>query len=444
MSIYLPEESGIYFAKTREYFQEVLSSYANKNYRSATVMLYAVAICDLLLKLQELKDMYNDKTAANILKKIETSRTANDKSKAKWEKELLDIIYNDTELLDFEAYTNLNHLYDHRNFSAHPALNENYELISPSQETTIANIKNILNNVLIKPPIFIKNIVDSLTEELQEKKDVYEDELEKLKTYLDNKYFSRMTQSMKIQTFKSLWKMCFCMSEDEKCMDNLRINRKALEILTYQITEDIKKMFANEELKHSVSVDDKCNIHLIIYLCEFSELYNPLNEDTKLILDKFIEKNDMAKAISWFKLSDFRSHIEYLLTCDNISMDSSTVKFLMQESDVTGEKEILIDFLIYYYGNSLTYYTANIRFNQAVEPYLKEMNKNQVIKLIEVTESNPQIYRRDAAYNDNTKIIAECKQALGDEFDYSSITLKFDQSVLNETNLETTKTVDVF
>ena len=78
-------------------------------------------------------------------------------------------IYKDTKLLDLEAYTNLNHLYDNRNFSAHPALNENYELIAPSKETTIANIKNVLQDILIKPPIFIKNIVDMLTEDLKEK-----------------------------------------------------------------------------------------------------------------------------------------------------------------------------------------------------------------------------------------------------------------------------------
>ena len=163
MSTYLPEVEEIYFAKTKEYFQEVMSSYSIGNYRSATVMLYSVAICDLLFKLQELKDMYNDTVANEILKEVDKSRNEHDnKAKSKWEKELVDNIYKKTELLDLEAYTNLNHLYDHRNFSAHPALNENYELVAPSKETTIANIKNILKDILVKPPIFIKNIVNTL------------------------------------------------------------------------------------------------------------------------------------------------------------------------------------------------------------------------------------------------------------------------------------------
>lgn len=86
--------------------------------------------------------MFNDTVASGILTQIDKCRNEHDnKSKSKWEKELVDSIYNKTELISLEAYTNLNHLYDHRNFSAHPAINENYELISPSKETTIAHIK---------------------------------------------------------------------------------------------------------------------------------------------------------------------------------------------------------------------------------------------------------------------------------------------------------------
>ena len=161
--VYIPEADDIYFSKTKEYFNEVLSNYANGNYRSAVVMLYSVAICDLLFKLQELVDMYNDSVAGDILREVEKCRNSNDnKSKSRWEKEFVDSVYRKTELLDLESYTNLNHLYDHRNFSAHPALNDRYELISPSKETTIALIKNVLEEILIKPSIFVKNVTDML------------------------------------------------------------------------------------------------------------------------------------------------------------------------------------------------------------------------------------------------------------------------------------------
>lgn len=38
----------IHYGKTKEYFGEVLSSYHNENYRSAVVMLWSVAVCDIV------------------------------------------------------------------------------------------------------------------------------------------------------------------------------------------------------------------------------------------------------------------------------------------------------------------------------------------------------------------------------------------------------------
>ena len=40
----------IFDSRTRAYFEEVKSSYVVGNYRSATVMLWSVVICDLVFK----------------------------------------------------------------------------------------------------------------------------------------------------------------------------------------------------------------------------------------------------------------------------------------------------------------------------------------------------------------------------------------------------------
>ena len=132
MSFEIVDVDKIYFPRTREYFEEVLTSYSIRNYRSAVVMLYSVAICDLLYKLQELKDMYNDTVATQILSDVEKERKKKDGSHSKWEWSLVDQIYQETKLLDDSSHINLNNLYSYRNLSAHPAMNENFDLISPS------------------------------------------------------------------------------------------------------------------------------------------------------------------------------------------------------------------------------------------------------------------------------------------------------------------------
>lgn len=433
MNIVLNETEEIYFPKTKEYFQEVLSSYSVGNYRSATVMLYSVAICDLLFKLQELKDMYNDTIADEILKEIEKSRNANDnKSKSKWEKELVDNIHQKTELLDLEAYTNLNHLYDHRNFSAHPALNENYELVSPSKETTIAHIKNILNNILVKPPIFIKKVVDALTEDLKDKKNIYEGEDDKLSIYLNNKYYSKMSKSMKIKTMKAFWKFCFCLPEDEECRSNLKINRKALKILISSFQKEAVEYIKGNKHLFSVANDEFCQLNLAILLSAFPSIYDELDSDTKLQMDVIIGKDPRAKAVAWFKYKTVSAHLGYLKLISHLKLEASAIKRMISYYSEIGEMTQLIDFFVWYYGESFSYDSADTRFGLVIEPFLDRMSAKQIEQIIINTNKNRQIWDRGLAYTANNKIMQYAKSILDDNFDYSKYKyFRFDNKILN-------------
>lgn len=441
MNIILNEMEEIYFSKTKEYFQEVLSSYSIGNYRSATVILYSVVICDLLFKLQELKDMYNDTIADQILKEVEKSRNANDnKSKSKWEKELIDNIHKNTDLLDLEAYTNLNHLYDHRNFSAHPALNENYELVTPSKETTIAHIKNTLNNILIKPPIFIKNVVDTLTEDLKDKKNIYEGADDQLSIYLNNKYYSKMSKSMKIKTMRAFWKFSFCLPEDEECMNNIKINRKALKILISSFQKEAIEYIKENKHLFSVANDDTCQLNLVILLSDFPSIYDELDSDAKLQIDVIIDKDSRAKAISWFKYKAVSTHLDYLKSISYLRIEADAIKRMMSYYSDIGEMMQLIDFFVWYYSESYNYDSADIRFGLVIEPFLGRMSAKQFEQIIQNTNINRQIWDRGLAYTANNKIMQYAKSVLNDDFDYSKYkNFRFDNKILNP--IEDTKTL---
>ncbi len=441
MPVYFPEIEEIYFSKTKEYFQEVVSSYSIGNFRSATVMLYSVAICDILFKLQELKDMYNDTVADEILKEVDKSRNEHDvKAKSKWEKELIDNVYKKTKLLDLEAYTNLNHLYDHRNFSAHPALNENYELVAPSKETTIANIKNILKDILIKPPIFIKNIVNTLTEDLKGKNDLYENEDRKLAVYLNNKYFSKMSNSMKLVTLKAFWKFCFCLPENEDCQNNLAINRKALEILILGVQQETINYIKDNNHLFSVANDESCQMNLVILLSKFPVLYNELDSDTQLQVDAIIEKDTRAKSIAWFKYKTVNDHLSYLKSISYLRLEANAIKRMISHYSDIGEMAPLIDFFVWYYGESRSYDSADSRFELVIEPFLERMSAKQFEQIIESTNNNRQIWDRGLAYTANNKIMRYAKSVLDDSFDYSKYTyFRFDDKILHP--IESTETV---
>lgn len=418
--VYIPEVDDIYFVKTKEYFNEVISNYANGNYRSAVVMLYSVAICDLLFKLQEMSDMYNDTVAIEILHEMEKSRNPGDnKSKSRWEKEFVENVYKRTELLDLEAYTNLNHLYDHRNFSAHPALNDRYELISPSRETTIALIKNVFEEILIKPPIFIKRVTDMMLEDLSEKRQLYLDEPEKLHSYLRRKYFDRMPVSMKKSTFRSFWKLCFCLPDDEECQRNMGINRKAMEFL-FDDTDGLLDFMKSDSMFAKTSPDETCVMNLCILLAHHPQIYSVLSEDTKLQITTLINNNSTAKIISWFLCKNKEEHMHRMISSSSYGkVDEETLAFVSAQYDLSGDASSFYDFCVEYFGNSSSFDSANDRYWHAVRPYLSKMSRNQLLRLVTVVNENDQIYNRKANYVTNTEIAVAAHDKLGDEFDYS-------------------------
>lgn len=142
MSLYLIESENIYFPQIRGYFKEIVSSYDNGNYRSAMVMLYSTIVCDLLLKLKELSEVYSDSKAEKILSEINQKRS--EYKGSSWEWDLIKKIHTQTELLSDESFMLIGHIYDLRNFSAHPAINDDYELISPTAEMVVAYIRKAL------------------------------------------------------------------------------------------------------------------------------------------------------------------------------------------------------------------------------------------------------------------------------------------------------------
>ena len=88
----------IYDSRSREYLQEVIACYDIGSYRSAIVLLNSVCLCDIFYKLQELRDIYSDKVAADCLIKIE-DQIAKDETSSGWEKSLVESVFKNMSLL---------------------------------------------------------------------------------------------------------------------------------------------------------------------------------------------------------------------------------------------------------------------------------------------------------------------------------------------------------
>lgn len=444
MMMTLPEMDKIYFSKTKTYFKEVLSSYSNGNFRSATVMLYSIAICDILFKLQELRDVYNDSVAIEILDSVEKTQTSS-KSKSSWEKVLIDEVRQKTQLLEIQAYSNLIHLYDDRNLSAHPAMTQDYELISPSQETTIAHIKNILNEILIKPPIFIKSIMEVLLEDLKQNANMYSDDT--LTIYLRNKYFSKMTETMKIKVFKAFWKFCFKMSDNPDCMENLMSNRRGLNVLVSENPNLFAKVIREDSSYFTVDNSDDAKFALVALLSSFPCLYLTLDETVKSVMDDYINQEINAFFGAWFKFDSLQQHLEALkklAKTHSLRIALSTSNYVIRKYKNEGYLKELIDFFINIFGDSYNYDCADHRYETFIRPILNNMSSEQFQLLISLVSKNRQIHGRNAAFSTNTEIASYATKVLPDGFKFSDYeNFKFDESIIEAKTTAKGKKFDV-
>lgn len=418
MSIYLENYEKIYFPQIKEYFREVISSYNNGNYRSAMVMLYSTIVCDLLLKLKELSDVYSDNKAENILTQLDSKIKKSKNSE--WEWDLITRISKDTELLSPEVLTTIEHIYDLRNFSAHPAVNDEYELISPSSELTIAYIKKALGDIFTKPSLFAQSIVDRMSDDISDKKEIYYNDLDGFDKYLTKVYLQRMSEKMLFQVFKAFWKFTFLKCDGNLYDENRPINRITLGVILNHNEDQIIELIQQNQNNFYVAQNDKCLKQLCLLLAAYPTVFRVLDADTQKQIRHF--NKDQINIIKWFETGDLKRHIKNLkFNSDSLPENCLNIfKIICKKQQ---EPHLFADLLIAFYSSSNSYSSTRTRFDSTIKKYLNDFSADSFINLIEVINSNKQIYNYAFQWQKNDIILEYAKpvfeEAFTEPFDFN-------------------------
>lgn len=399
----------IYHSKTYEYFKEVLSSYQHGNYRSATVILYSVVICDLVYKLEELADKYDDDKAKGILDSIKTTQK-NKPESSEWEQKLISEVKKRTNLLGAQESLNIDYLRNSRHLAAHPVLDEFDILVQPNQETVRAHIINMLTGVLCNPPLLSNNLIETFLNDLIsiKKQLIYNDEL---KSYLENKYYNKLNTPTKEKLFRTLWKFVFRLDSTEGERNRI-INFKAL-VLLYKNDPPLFNTFISSESEYYSNIDtenDKIfNLILHIY-SSYPIMYENMNEPTKLLIDKKGKKDEwIARAV--FLSDTFAEHIKLLETRmlnDDFETKSRfekpAINLLYDISKEYAQEKLFLDLLIKLFVGSQNFNDADYHFLNYIYVYLDNFNKEQIVKIIEGINTNNQLYNRGWSKSHNKYI----------------------------------------
>lgn len=316
--------------------------------------------------------MYNDGIAKNIINDIEKHQIASS-SKSSWEKELVDSIKSKTALLDLEAYINLSHLYDYRNLSAHPALNGELELISPPKEIVAAYIRTALDTILLKPAIFVKDVINVMTNDLNEKKGYLLQDKNVFKDYVQNKYLDRMSDIMFQKTFQIFWRFAF-RSINEDCDKNRMINIHLLGLMYNARKNIIETEITNNKDKYEVSANLTINHFIIGFLGDYPHIFQLLSDHTKTHIITIANSHYVFKLLSWF-ISDKRSHLQRLISDGSYIFisEESIVKRFVQKYEDDGLIDECLEYLIKVVGDATTYVKSGTRIERYIWPFLDKM-----------------------------------------------------------------------
>ncbi|MBT2254439.1 hypothetical protein [Priestia megaterium] len=436
MSTYSLEQSAenIYHPKTKEYFSEVLQSYINGSYRSAVVMLYSVVMCDLIYKLKDLKELYEDETARSILDQIEAEQGKEKEGegrKGSWETILIDEVKKRTSLLEPADEIALDTLRRHRHLSAHPVLTQQDLLSTPNKETVRALIRNMLDGLLTKNPVMSKKVVDTILEDLEQHKGFFTDDVS-LENYIDSRYLKNTNEQIINTIFKSLWGITFNCASD-RCKKNRLINYRVLKILYKKYKPSLLKFIKSNSISFNKFKEDDQNIlmKLVELFGNFPELYEFVEGHNKTKLEGEINKKWKYKVISPFLRESMEAHFDYLIKEIHWTEHSSEERFYEQHILDRNETNLLLewasehDCLVKYYDllikqfiHSSDFNTADYNFDKFIEPNLKHFNREQFLDLYDGINRNRQCYAQRYAKGNNTKIKIYSDVILGGDFKY--------------------------
>ncbi len=396
----------IHSGKTREYFQEVLSSYQNENYRSSVVMLWSVVVCDIVYKLEHLVDLYEDAAARQILSELSEMQEKEPRSPV-WELKLIELVSEKTQLIDGAEYENLLYLQRQRHLSAHPVLNRDRELHSPNKETVRSLLRNALEDILIKPPFYTQRVLTELLLDIEENAEVLSTR-EKVQQYVVSRYLNRLKVDVELQIFRSLWKLIF-KSTDPSCENNRAINLKVLEVISKRHLGRLKGLISGENDYYSnIASGGQPVSYLVFYLSENPELYELLHPAAKLKVQHCISIDKVGKAFGWFIKNNLEQHFNDLLAWiegdDHPSFKKGLWDHLLTISDSPEWQTMFCKLVGAYYAASRDYDEADARFEVSLEPRLHLFSLDDLTFTLERIENNNQTYGREQALQDHPRL----------------------------------------
>ena len=283
----------------------------------------------------------------------------------------------------------------------------------------------MLEGLLMKSPIFTKNVFGPFMEEIERIKNDFSTRINKLEIYIESKFLVHFNKDLVEYIFKNLWKIVFKNNSDRE-RKNRDINYRVL-IIIYEKNKNILFDYIRKESDYFSDFLDGNSLilkKLVNFLSKFPNVYSVFKEHTQEILKNRINADFQLFIQCYFLSASLKNHLQKIddiihLSYGNYFNTPYTQKYWLKKEDITflyslsSEQQVLegfYDLMISHYYHSDSFDGADICFDNCIRPYYKEFNKTQFELLLKEANSNPQCY--GGKYGSRNKILVETANSL--------------------------------
>lgn len=413
--------------KTRMAMDEVLSCLYSHNLRSAIVMLYSTVVSDLYYKLQDLKDLYGDRGATQILDEIENERLSNPKSSA-WEIEMPQKCCNLNKIIRVEDLIHYESLQKERNLCAHPVIDGTDDLYRPNPAYVQGLIINMLEGLLCKPSFISKDLFNIFVDDIERTSQNLIDDKMTVK-YIGNKYLDKIDNPQEeYLLFKSLWKIVFFL-ENERCNENRTINYKVLcrlmerhkEFMLSKIHSNQDIFFKDASIPTPTFLENVLSTRwglLIQFLNDYPQIQNCIPSAFQLEMDKKINEKKELSCIALYNKVNMFEHIMECVKTEQYNLSYASILYLNNVVRNNFSVDNYSDFAITLYGSSPCFDNANWIFSNILKPLVQQLYMDKLTKLLSYMNGNDQI-RGSYEFGNACRLVKERLSKLNPAFDYS-------------------------
>jgi hypothetical protein len=350
--------------------QEAVDCYRVGAYRASVITTWIAVAYDLVDKLRELA-ISGEKKAEKWISNHDANQQKRDtEALLKAERELLDTVHDDFELISAHELSDLKRLFEDRNRCGHPNFNRENDAYVPSAELARLHLRTAVEHVLEKPPVQGKAALQLIFQTVESQ--YFPTKLSEARQVLVGTALPRArAQVARDFIFRALLSMMREKLDDHVLLQRLSAARAAAQIRPVESKQVLENRFDSDIF----NTPEGNYLTVLWLLASWADLQDFVQEATWVKLRQYIRKvpKDEISSIAYaHAMNDLKEEAEAWITK---APDTRLASYVTIASFPA--VELVLDRAVKLYADANSFDDAKFAARTLIRPLASKMTKEQ-------------------------------------------------------------------